>query len=70
MIKPWLSPCHALLFSAVPSDENFLTIKKTPVPFLIAVRDKRAHGELTGVVVDVLAFDLSINMTPALERTL
>lgn len=65
-----VAPCYALLFGAVPSDENFSTIKKTAVPFLIAVRDKRTHGELTGVVVDVLAFDLSINMTSALEYTL
>jgi hypothetical protein len=54
----------------VPSDENSLTIKKTAVPFLIAVRDKLTHGELTGVVIDVLAFCASIDMTSTLECTL
>jgi hypothetical protein len=47
-----------------------LTIKKTAVPFLIAMRDKLTHGELTGVVIDVLALYPSINMTSALECTL
>ena len=45
-------------------------IKESAVPFLIAVRNKLAHGELTRVVIDVLAFYLSINMTSALECTL
>jgi hypothetical protein len=54
----------------VPSDENFSTIKKTAMPFLIAVRNKVTHGELTGVVIDDLTCYLSINMTSALECTL
>ena len=54
----------------MPSDENFSTIKKTAVPFLIAVRNKLTHGELTGVVIDGLACNLSINMTSALECSL
>jgi len=54
----------------VPSDENSSTIKKTAMPFLIAVRNKVTHGELTGVVIDDLTCYLSINMTSALECTL
>ena len=54
----------------MPSDKNFSTIKKTAVPFLIAVRNKLTHGELTGVVNDVLAFYASIDVTSTLECTL
>ena len=55
------------LFGAVPSDENLLTIKKTAVPFLIAGRHKLTHGELSGVVIDGAARDLSIDMASTLE---
>ena len=34
------------------------------------MRDKLTHGELTGVVIDVLAFYASIDMTSTLECTL
>jgi hypothetical protein len=59
-----------LLFGAVPSDENSPTVKKAAVPFLIALRNKLAHRELTGVVIDGPACYLSINVTSTFERAL
>jgi hypothetical protein len=59
-----------LPFDTVPPDENSSTIKKATVPFFIGVRNKLAHSELTGMVIDILAFQLSINMTSTLQWTL
>ena len=40
------------------------------MPFLIALHNKLTHGELSGVVIDGPAGNLSINMTSTLERLL